>query len=285
MNERKTELIKSGIRLFADKGYHETSIQDIATAAGISKGAFYLYFESKAAFIGTTFEYFHTQIMERMEKVYEKELSPLENLANQISVIIDYIDDYKVFIVMQLRENSLFGKSVNELMERIREDNYHWMYNSIIAIYGSEIQRYEMDIIIHLEGLIHGYFKWIVMDQLEIDKTKAGKYLVRRLDNMVQGILQDNDEPLATTPVWEASIEQQVSKQLFIIKRKINELSMKHEEKQALHEVVATILKKVSKEKCEPIIIQGLLAHLQQEEAFRERCERIAHLLDIKLLK
>ncbi|MBT2216522.1 TetR/AcrR family transcriptional regulator [Virgibacillus dakarensis] len=43
MNE-KLMLIEKSMNLLARKGYHTTSIQEIATAAVVSKGAFYLYF-------------------------------------------------------------------------------------------------------------------------------------------------------------------------------------------------------------------------------------------------
>ena len=40
-------LSAAGRELFASRGYHDTRINDIAAAAGLSKGAFYRYFESK----------------------------------------------------------------------------------------------------------------------------------------------------------------------------------------------------------------------------------------------
>lgn len=40
-------LIDAGHELFAVRGYHDTRINDVAAAAGLSKGAFYRYFESK----------------------------------------------------------------------------------------------------------------------------------------------------------------------------------------------------------------------------------------------
>ena len=40
-------LTEAGSELFVARGYHDTRINDIAAAAGLSKGAFYRYFESK----------------------------------------------------------------------------------------------------------------------------------------------------------------------------------------------------------------------------------------------
>lgn len=48
---RRDSILKKGQELFFEKGYEETSIQDILNALSISKGAFYHYFESKQALL------------------------------------------------------------------------------------------------------------------------------------------------------------------------------------------------------------------------------------------
>ncbi|GIN74574.1 TetR family transcriptional regulator [Bacillus sp. J14TS2] len=45
-NERKRELIKAAKKVFIEKGYVHTSMQDIMDEAGISRGAFYSYFDN-----------------------------------------------------------------------------------------------------------------------------------------------------------------------------------------------------------------------------------------------
>jgi len=48
IRQKKTKLIlDAALELFAEKGYHQTSISDITRKAGISKGLLYNYFESK----------------------------------------------------------------------------------------------------------------------------------------------------------------------------------------------------------------------------------------------
>ncbi|MBO8173419.1 MAG: TetR/AcrR family transcriptional regulator [Bacillaceae bacterium] len=43
----KKEIMETSIRLFGEKGFTETSIQDIVDAIGVTKGTFYYYFNSK----------------------------------------------------------------------------------------------------------------------------------------------------------------------------------------------------------------------------------------------
>jgi AcrR family transcriptional regulator len=47
MSERRVELTREAARLFAEKGYHGTSIGDIAEAMGVQKGSVYAHIESK----------------------------------------------------------------------------------------------------------------------------------------------------------------------------------------------------------------------------------------------
>ncbi|MGH2811907.1 MAG: TetR/AcrR family transcriptional regulator [Actinomycetota bacterium] len=44
---RRDQLLDAAERLFGEKGYAETTVSDIADAAGVAKGTFYLYFPSK----------------------------------------------------------------------------------------------------------------------------------------------------------------------------------------------------------------------------------------------
>src|ERR671937_1824348 len=48
MSARRTELTRVAARLFAEKGYHGTSIGDLAEALGVQKGSLYAHIESKA---------------------------------------------------------------------------------------------------------------------------------------------------------------------------------------------------------------------------------------------
>lgn len=48
-DKRRRELLDVALRVFSERGYHETRISDLIAAAGVARGTFYLYFESKNA--------------------------------------------------------------------------------------------------------------------------------------------------------------------------------------------------------------------------------------------
>lgn len=45
--EAKSRILEAANKVFAEKGYHEATMDDIARRLGVSKGAIYLYFPSK----------------------------------------------------------------------------------------------------------------------------------------------------------------------------------------------------------------------------------------------
>lgn len=59
---RRTQILDGARALFSQRGYHETSIQDILDAAGIARGTFYLYFDSKRAIFGQLVDDFLARI-------------------------------------------------------------------------------------------------------------------------------------------------------------------------------------------------------------------------------
>lgn len=46
---RRTQILDAAVRCFARHGYYETTIEDLVTETGLSRGALYLYYPSKEA--------------------------------------------------------------------------------------------------------------------------------------------------------------------------------------------------------------------------------------------
>jgi AcrR family transcriptional regulator len=54
--ETRTLLVEAGLRLFAERGLESTTLDEVAEAAGFTKGAIYRQFPSKGAFLLSLFE-------------------------------------------------------------------------------------------------------------------------------------------------------------------------------------------------------------------------------------
>lgn len=80
-DERKNEIINTASRIFAQKGYDKSSVNDILTAIGIAKGTFYHYFKSKEEVLDAVIDKATDLIFERATVVVENpELSAEDKL-------------------------------------------------------------------------------------------------------------------------------------------------------------------------------------------------------------
>jgi AcrR family transcriptional regulator len=61
-------ILKHSMRLFLEKGYHGTSINDITEAAGLTKGALYWHFESKEGLLKRILGEYETRFLDALIK-------------------------------------------------------------------------------------------------------------------------------------------------------------------------------------------------------------------------
>jgi len=76
--ERRQQLLDAARRLFAERGYHETTIDDITRAADVAKGTFYLYFSEKREIYVEVVKSFLSLIKDFADLVTEQTPSPAD---------------------------------------------------------------------------------------------------------------------------------------------------------------------------------------------------------------
>jgi AcrR family transcriptional regulator len=85
----RTALVAAGRDLFATTGYDDTSVEDVADRAGLTKGAFYHHFRDKAALLDTVYAEverdFNVRVLERIGSIDD----PIEALRAASDVYLD----------------------------------------------------------------------------------------------------------------------------------------------------------------------------------------------------
>ncbi|WP_085523693.1 TetR/AcrR family transcriptional regulator [Tuberibacillus sp. Marseille-P3662] len=66
----KEQITRQSIQLFGEKGFTETSIQDIVDALGVTKGTFYYYFSSKKQLLADIHLLFIDDILTREKDIF-----------------------------------------------------------------------------------------------------------------------------------------------------------------------------------------------------------------------
>jgi AcrR family transcriptional regulator len=79
-NEKKRMIMNVALELFANEGYHTTSISRIAERANISKGLLYNYFESKEELLRSIMNSLTTEVIDMIDPDHNNEVTQEEAL-------------------------------------------------------------------------------------------------------------------------------------------------------------------------------------------------------------
>jgi len=103
VEERREQIVKAATKLFSERGYYLTTIQDIAREAGISVGLIYQYFKDKDDVLFLTLKL----VLETYEKVIPAALDgaehPLERLCLALGAYCRVVDRLRDATVLTYR--------------------------------------------------------------------------------------------------------------------------------------------------------------------------------------
>ena len=94
---RRKEIFDASVHLFLEKGFHETSMREIAKAAGVGKSTLYDYFKSKDEILVSYFEDEIQKITTKAQNIAQQDLSVSEKLAQIMEFHLRYLVDNKLF--------------------------------------------------------------------------------------------------------------------------------------------------------------------------------------------
>ncbi|QAA31029.1 TetR/AcrR family transcriptional regulator [Clostridium manihotivorum] len=137
---KKKHILDIAIRVFAEKGYHGTTVKDVVEAADISVGTFYFYFKNKEDLFDTLYD-------DVSEEFYNALISSLDNINNEIDLgfsraitfFLKVIDVNKPFARILLIE----AVGLNSRFEKKRFDVTH-KYVTYTASHFQEMQQLEI---------------------------------------------------------------------------------------------------------------------------------------------
>ena len=74
------KILKAAVKVFAEKGFYNSRVSEIAKEANVADGTIYLYFKNKDDILISLFEEEFGQIVENMRKELAKEKDPLQKI-------------------------------------------------------------------------------------------------------------------------------------------------------------------------------------------------------------
>jgi len=118
---RKDEVIRIAARLFAAKGYHATTLDEIAEEIGVTKPALYYYITSKEDILRSIVN----RIMEPMEEVFRVGRSALparEKIERMIRILVMFSAERRETTLIAFEQANILPKRSRDALGRRQKD-------------------------------------------------------------------------------------------------------------------------------------------------------------------
>jgi AcrR family transcriptional regulator len=117
VDERKSQLLALGLRIFSERSYDEVSVDDLAQAAGISKGLLYHYFPTKRVFYIAALEQAASDLLVRTDTTAT---TPEERVMLGLETYLDFVEQHGGAYLALIRGGLGTDPEVYGILERTR---------------------------------------------------------------------------------------------------------------------------------------------------------------------
>lgn len=201
MKNRKHQVLLTAQKLFIEKGFAATSVQDIINESKISKGTFYNYFSSKNECIISIIDNAKEEtVLKRRELLIHQDISNKDILIKQLIVRMEVYKERNLVPIFLV----IFHSQDSELRDIIKNNHYEevkWLSKRIVDIYGAKSRKYSVDSAILLLGMIQQMqHPWTVKSK-EVSSIELVNYVMNRLDSLMTDLVE-SDEVIIDTFVF-----------------------------------------------------------------------------------
>ena len=124
-------LVESAIKLFGEKSYAATSVQEITEAAGVTKGAFYHHFETKEDLLALIHDEFADLYLAVLERVIEENEDPADQLTELLRAFVPMVERYQASVTVFYQERRFLTGERFKAVKRKR-DRFDRLFKGVI---------------------------------------------------------------------------------------------------------------------------------------------------------
>lgn len=112
-SEKYQKIIQAATKVFAQKGFYNSKVADVAKEANVADGTIYLYFKNKDDLLISIFEDSMDTFSGEVQKVVDGVSDPIEKLRRFIRLHLELVrehQDTSLVLQIELRQSSKFMK-------------------------------------------------------------------------------------------------------------------------------------------------------------------------------
>lgn len=131
----KDKIIKAAYKLFAEKGFEKTTVNEIIHAAGASKGGFYHHFETKDAVLEAITIKLTDDVLNRYHEITASKFLSAIDEFNSVFITINQAKTESIkkwneyAAIFSFSESHIFIRKMVEYFEKVNTDLYEGIIN------------------------------------------------------------------------------------------------------------------------------------------------------------
>lgn len=182
--KKKEEILQSALILLEERGYHGTTMEDIASHLLMTKGSLYYYFKDKQDLVYQSQIKILEKSIENFQTVFNKDLTPSEKLAQAIIVHTEYLVSDKAGFELMVNPEEIFSEDQLREIYSLR-DQYSACYDKLLAE-GVEEGCFTLEDTKIVRNILLGAMNWVTqwyspngkMNKTEL-ATSVASYLMK----------------------------------------------------------------------------------------------------------
>ncbi len=291
---KRTRIICQAMDLFRAQGFQNTTVQQIADACEMSKGAFYLYFVSKQEIVRAIFEYQSDTMVQSLEAIRSrKDLTPRQKFQAHVAYQFDEMGKQQSLTLMLLNDAGYKLDEATMLMaQKLHADWVNLFEKFVIDLYGQSFRPRLPDLTLIVMGTINELYSQMLLHGLAIEGQDAGKFITDLADDLAQEFLARRTpfldiSHIPTPEQLETQMEQQLKDRALLQLEHLRNKANDFNDEEIIADLRATLdllADAINAPAPNPILIQALLANLKNLPSLQGGRRELANLYKVKLL-
>lgn len=294
MDKKKLEIIKIAIHLFAENGYHSTSVEEIAKESNMAKGSFYKYYQSKEDLLIDIINTIPLEIKQVLTKIYSKEYdSSIQKLSDLITVCYEKVFVKQIQILMSSCNDGALIKNQNihDVAKNISTEIDTLLSEFFINLYGEKIKDYVWNLNLLFTSQMVNYLILNRERQVKTNLEDTANFMATSIEILAEGYLERKPKPMligkskiGTNQSDESPLVkgQKIRKILNLMNQTVNSSVHSTKEKEEYIQVIYLLEEELLQKEQNTILMKAYISSMQCIPELVNECNELKSLLEIE---
>lgn len=297
MDNKKLEIVKIANRLFSEKGYSNTSVDEIAKECGMAKASLYKIFGSKEELLLESMLQFSSRVESGLKQFADNSgLSPRERLHECAQIYLEAVCDNNIHLLMLSYADvvAFTNDSIMDVCFMVENSFNMWLTECLVYIYGDEIKSFALDVAFIVRSVVSEYVRMLgprVSVLSAVNYKLFISFIESIIDICVCGIMEKKDEYV---PLWNISemiehngdisplMKLTAAKKIIIaMESTIGGSPLPEEEKKEYYQILLQLKEETPSPRAGSGLLKAYTLYLEQLPELRENCKKLRSLYDL----